>query len=138
MRTLQLGQAVLTAATANGVGKSLTVADHKFYMAMVTITTAFTTGTLKFLGSIAEKEAVPNFAAAATKTNPYSELAFTRMDTGVLVSGATGIDLSTGAGTTFAVKLTAEALSYLTAALSNITGVGEVTVTISAYGEACD
>lgn len=137
MRQLQLGQAVLTAATANGVGKSLTVADHKDYMAMVTITTAFTTGTLKFLGSIADKENRPDFAVASSKTNPYSEIAFTRMDTGVLVSGATGIDLASGAGTTFAVKLTAEALTYLTAALSNITGAGEVTVTISAYGEAC-
>lgn len=136
MRDRQLGQKVLTAATANGIGKVLTVADYKNVMAIITVTTAFTTGKLTFLGSINDIDNVPTFAggfAAASKTNQVAQLGCARMKDGVIVDGATGFDLSVAG--TYMVELNVNGLTFVAPEVSLITGAGELTVTMSAYGE---
>jgi len=136
MRQHQLGQKVLNAATANGIGKVLTVAEYKHVMAMVTVTTVFTTGKLTFLGSINEIDNVPTFVggfASASKTNQVAQLGMQRVKDNTIVDGATGLDL-TIAGT-YLVRLNVDGMTFCTAELSSITGAGEVTVTMSGYAE---
>lgn len=136
MRDRQLGQKLLTAATANAVGKVMTVADYKNIMVMVTVTTPFSTGKLQFLGSINDIDNPASFAggfAGASKTNQIALLGYAKMIDGVVVSGATGIDM-TVAGT-YLVELNVNGITQFAPELVSLTGAGEVTVTASGYGE---
>ena len=142
MRAKQLQRTILNAATANGVGTPVLIADYKNIVLAVTLTTAFTTGTLKFQGAINDPlgdttlgGGLPAFGSVASKTNQWAYVQAIRLADGTLVNGATGIDLSTGGGTTFFVELNTNGLSYINCELSSITGVGEITVKMSAYGE---
>lgn len=133
---------ILTGATANGVGSAQQVADYRTVMVAVTITTAFTTGTLKFQGSINDPNAdpavgggLPLFGSAQSKNNQWAFIQSVKLADGTAVDGATGIDLSAGGGTTFFLEMNVNAITWLNCQLSSITGAGEVTVTVSGYGE---
>lgn len=142
MRGRLLQQKILTAATANGVGASILVADQRNLVIALTVTTAPTTGTFKIVGSVNDPlqdtsvgGGLTTFGSASSKINQWGYLSFYRMDTGALVSGATGLDLSTLGGQTLLLRVNTDGLTWVNNELSAITGSGEVTSNVSAYCE---
>jgi hypothetical protein len=136
MRQKQLGQKMHTAATADGVSKTLVIADFKYIMVAVTTTAGFTTGALQFFGSTNDLDSVPNFTAASSKTNQYAPLAATLVEDNTVIAGGTGAGIMVpSAGTTRIYKIITEGLTFFATKITGTTGAGEVTATASCYSE---
>lgn len=89
-------QTIMSAQAATGVGTAVNVENYKTVNLTVS-GAANPTGTIKI--AISDSELVPNFATAASPTNPWVYAAVVDVQSGSVITGNTGVAFTGTAGT---------------------------------------
>jgi hypothetical protein len=113
---------ILDSITANTNSGAIDVEDFETVVLSI-ITTGTVLATVKVKGSIAAT--APNYASASSLLNPYSYIGIKDYNTGSIVTGSTGITISTAS--VVLVELNVNGLTNIGVEVSGMTG-GTVSV----------
>ncbi len=115
---------ILNAKAANGIDNIIDVSDYD-YVILQYGTSATTTATVKFQGSISD--ASPTFTSAQSVSNHWDYIDVIDLQSGSSIDGDTGIAVS--ATSDFRnVQINVDGLKWLCAIISGYSGTGTVTV----------
>lgn len=121
---------ISNAKVSTGIGTTINVEGYEQILFEVA-TTGAPTATIKFQGSVSDT--APTFSSAASSTNVWDYLAFTRVGETSAIAGATGLTSTTTDIVTIAA-VSAPHMKYVNANITTLSAGTSPTVTIKVIG----